>query len=58
MIKKHLYSLYNFKKFVKTIKHNYKKKSFKKFIKTIKNNYKKKFYFLKKYKKNSWTGCP
>ena len=25
MIKKHLYSLYNFKKFVKTIKHNYKK---------------------------------
>ena len=24
MIKKHLYSLYNFKKFVKTIKHNYK----------------------------------
>ena len=25
MIKKHLYSLYNFKKFVKTIKRNYKK---------------------------------
>ena len=33
MIKNHLYSLYNFKKFVKTIKHNYEKKSFKNLLK-------------------------
>ena len=33
MIKKHLYSLHNFKKFVKTIKHNYKKNYFKNLLK-------------------------
>ena len=33
MIETHLYSLRNFKKFVKTIKHNYNKKSFKNLLK-------------------------
>ena len=34
MIKKHLCSSYNFKKFVGTIKHNYKKQDFKNLLKT------------------------